>query len=346
MSFLETPARFCGYILGMTMPSTPPAETVESLRTALAEMRARAVGAEMMVEHLQLEIAKLRREHFGQRSERGRNLLDQLELQLEELEATATEDECAAAAAKAKQAESVVKSFTRKRPARGPLPAHLPRERNVLPSPCACPDCGGKLSKIGEDITETLETIPRRYKVIQTVREKFSCRACEKITQEPAPFHPIMRGRGGASLLAMILYAKYGNHQPLNRQSEGFGREGLDLSVSTLADWVGASTATLAPLTELIRQHVMGGDRLHGDDTTVGTLLRWFYALCWTGTDRPTALFDQATAWLVTHKVLLPGASVLERAVARVSCLSQLLAVNSDRCAVRQPYPMTMPESG
>ena len=265
----------------MIMPPTPPAETVESLRAALAlaqaeaaQAKARAVGAEMMVEHLQLEIAKLRREHFGQRSERGRNLLDQLELQLEELEATATEDECAAAAAKAKQADSVVKSFTRKRPARGPLPAHLPRERNVLPSPCACPDCGGKLSKIGEDITETLETIPRRYKVIQTVREKFSCRTCEKITQEPAPFHPIMRGRAGASLLAMVLYAKFGNHQPLNRQSEGFGREGLDLSVSTLADWVGASTATLAPLTELIRQHVMGGDRLHGDDTTVPVLAK------------------------------------------------------------------------
>ena len=138
------------------MPSTPPAETVESLRTALAEMRARAVGAEMMVEHLQLEIAKLRREHFGQRSERGRNLLDQLELQLEELEATATEDECAAAAAKAKQAESVVKGFTRKRPARGPLPAHLPRERNVLPSPCACPDGGGKGSRASEGATQAL----------------------------------------------------------------------------------------------------------------------------------------------------------------------------------------------
>ena len=261
-----------------TPPPTPEPETIENLRAALAEMRARAVGAEMMVEHLQLEIAKLRREQYGQRSERSRHLLNQLELQFEELESSLTEDEAlaavAAAAAKAKQAESVVKSFTRKRPVRGPLPAHLPRERNVLPSPCACPDCGGKLSKIGEDITETLEVIPRRYKVIQTVREKFSCRTCEKISQEPAPFHPIMRGRAGPSLLAMVLYAKYGNHQPLNRQSEGFGREGLDLSVSTLADWVGATTATLAPLTELIRQHVMSGERIHGDDTTVPVLAK------------------------------------------------------------------------
>ena len=276
----------------MTQPPASEPETIESLRAALAEARAevaqvkadaaqvkvRAVGAEMMVEHLQIQIAKLRREQYGQRSERSRHLLDQLELQFEELEATLTEDEAlaavAAAAAKAKQTETVVKSFTRKRPVRGPLPAHLPRERNVLPSPCACPDCGGKLTKLGEDITETLESIPRRYKVIQTVREKFSCRSCEPITHPPAPFHPIARGRAGPNLLAMVLYGKFGNHQPLNRQSENFFREGLLLSVSTLADWVGASTATLAPLTELIRQHVMGGERLHGDDTTVPVLAK------------------------------------------------------------------------
>lgn len=197
--------RFCDFILGMTSPPTPEPETVESLRAALAGARAeveqvkadaaqakvRAVSAEMMVEHLQIQIAKLRREQYGQRSERSRHLLDQLEFQFEELEATLTEDEAlaavAAAAAKAKQTETVVKSFTRKRPVRGPFPAHLPRERQVLPGPSACPCCGGKLTKLGEDITETLESIPRRYKVIQTVREKFSCRSCETITQEPAP---------------------------------------------------------------------------------------------------------------------------------------------------------------
>ncbi len=99
-----------------------------------------------------------------------------------------------------------------------------------------------------EDITETLEVIPRQWKVIQTVRERFSCRSCEKITQLPAPFHPIARGRAGAGLLAMILNGKFGNHLPLNRQSESFAREGIDLDVSTLADWVGACTRTLAPL--------------------------------------------------------------------------------------------------
>jgi len=122
-----------------------------------------------------------------------------------------------------------VKSFARQRPVRAPLPAHLPRERVIIPAPCACPVCGGRLAKLGEDITETLEIVPRQWKVIQTVREKFSCRSCEKITQPPAPFHVIARARAGASLLAMILYAKFGQHQPLNRQSDVYAREGVEL---------------------------------------------------------------------------------------------------------------------
>ncbi len=112
---------------------------------------------------------------------------------------------------------------------RAPFPAHLPRERVVIPGPTACPCCGGKLAKLGETITETVEVVPRQWKVIQTVREKFTCRVCEKITQPPAPFHVIPRGHVGPSLLAMILYAKYGDHQPLNRQSETYAREGVDL---------------------------------------------------------------------------------------------------------------------
>ena len=116
--------------------------------------------------------------------------------------------------------------------------------------------------------------IPRQWKVIQTVREKFTYRSCEKIAQPPAPFHPIARGRAGAGLLAMVLYAKYGNHLPLNRQSEGFAREGIDLDVSTLADWVGACVAALSPLVELIRRHVLDAARIHGDDTTVPVLAK------------------------------------------------------------------------
>ena len=118
----------------------------------------------------------------------------------------------------------------------------------MVPAPTACPCCGGKLAKLGEDITETLEVVPRQWKVIQTVREKFTCRRCETITQPPAPFHPIARARAGANLLAMILYAKFGEHQPLNRQAERYAREGVSLALSTLADQVGACCAVLSPL--------------------------------------------------------------------------------------------------
>ncbi|MBF0394426.1 MAG: IS66 family transposase [Alphaproteobacteria bacterium] len=244
-------------------------------RSLAREWEARASGAEAMVVHLKLEIAKLKRDKYGQSAERAK-LLDQLELQLEELEATATEDECAAeaAAAAAGQDTSAVRSFNRKKPVRGPLPAHLPRERVVLPGPGECPCCRGKLVKIGEDITETLEVVPRRWKVIQTVREKFSCRSCETITQPPAPFHPIARGRAGAGLLAMVLYGKFGNHLPLNRQSDDFAREGIALDTSTLADWIGAASATLSPLVEMIRRHVLAAERVHGDDTTVPVLAK------------------------------------------------------------------------
>ena len=237
-------------------------------RAARQQAEARASGAEAMVAHLKLLIAKLRRERFGPSAERSR-LLDQLELQLEELEASATEDETVANAD-----ATPVRSFNRRSPVRAPLPAHLPRERVVIPASTVCPCCGGNLAKLGEDVTETLEVVPRQWRVIQTVREKFTCRRCEKITQPPAPFHAIARGRAGPSLLAMILYAKFGEHQPLNRQSESYAREGIDLDVSTLADWVGACTASLARLVELIRRHVFAAERLHGDDTTVPVLAK------------------------------------------------------------------------
>jgi transposase len=240
-------------------------------------LAARAVAesssTEAFIAHLKLEIEKLRRELYGSRSERKARLLDQMELQLEDMEAGATEDELAAEKAAART--QTVKSFERKRPSRKPFPAHLPRERVVIPLPESCPCCGSaKLSKLGEDITETLEVIPRRWKVIQTVREKFSCRECETITQPPAPFHVTPRGFAGPNLLAMILFEKFGQHQPLNRQSERYRREGIDLSVSTLADQVGACTAVLQPLHELIEAHVLAAERLHGDDTTVPILAR------------------------------------------------------------------------
>jgi transposase len=193
-------------------------EALLAERAARCEFEARAAGAEAMVAHLKLLIAKMKRDRFDASAERSRKLLDQLEMELEELETAAAENQASAKQAAADKVN--VRPFTRAKPVRAPFPAHLPRERVVLPAPTSCPCCGGKLVKLGEAVTETLESIPRRYKVIQTVREKFSCRACETITQPPAPFHPIARGRAGPDLLATIMHAKFGEHQPLNRQSD------------------------------------------------------------------------------------------------------------------------------
>jgi transposase len=212
----------------------------------------------------------MKREMFGPRSERSQRLIDQLELQLEELAAAAGEDET-----KVETARVHVQGFTRRQATRRNFPADLPRRRVVHPAPTSCPCCGGsKFSKIGEDITETLDVVPRQWFVTEHVREKFSCRSCEKISQPPAPFHAIARGFAGPSLLAMILVDKYANHQPLNRQSEQFAREGIELSVSTMADHVGACAAALMPLYELIKSHVFAAERIHGDDTTVPVLAK------------------------------------------------------------------------
>ena len=237
-----------------------------------AKAQADLSSREALIAHLKLAIEKLRRELYGRGSERKARLLEQMELQLEDLEASATEDELAAQTVAA-QTHSV--PVERRRPSRKPFPEHLPRERVVIAAPQICPCCGSsKLSKLGEDITETLEAIPRQWKVIQTVREKFSCRNCEKITQPPAPFHVTPRGFAGPNLLAMVLFEKFGQHQPLNRQSDRYAREGIDLSVSTLADQVGACTSVLQPLYELIEGHVLAAERLHGDDTTVPILAK------------------------------------------------------------------------
>jgi transposase len=244
----------------------------EAAESELAQTRAVVSTSEAMIKHLRLEIAKLRREQYGHSSERRARLIDQMELQLEELEAAATEDEIAAEKG---VKTTTVAGFERRRPARKPFPEHLPRERVVIEAPTSCTCCGSdRIMKMGEDVTETLEVIPRQWKVIQTVREKFTCRACEKISQPPAPFHPTPRGWAGPNLLAMILFEKFGQHQPLNRQTERYAKEGVEISLSTLADQVGACAVALAPIHALIRAHVLEAGRLHGDDTTVPLLAK------------------------------------------------------------------------
>ena len=238
-----------------------------------AAAEARASDAEARIAALTLLIEKLRRELYGRRSERKARLLNQLELELDELTASAAEDELAAARAVA--GSTKIEPPIRRRPARKPFPADLPRERVVVPAPEACASCGSdRLSKVGADVTETLEVVPRRWKVIQTVREKFTCRDCERISQPPAPFHALPRGWAGPNLLAMIVFEKFGQHQPLNRQRDRYAREGVELSLSTLADQVGACTAALRPLHDLIEAHVLAAERLHGDDTPVPVLAK------------------------------------------------------------------------
>jgi transposase len=300
----------------MDAASQPPSDDIAALKAALALACAErdGVAAELavakakasedlaLIAHQKLRIAKLERQIYGPRSERSARLINQLELQLEEAEAAATEDELAAEAAVAKT--TTVAGFTRKHPnPRNTFPEHLPRERVVIDPPTACECCGGtRLRKLSEDVTRTLESIPRQWKVIETVREKFTCRDCEKISQAPAPFHAIPRAWAGPSLLAMILFEKYGQHQPLNRQIERYALEGVPISLSTAADAVGACCMALEPLSRLLEVYVMAAERLHGDDTTVPVLALgkcdvgrvWVYVKDdkpFGGADPPAAMF-------------------------------------------------------
>jgi transposase len=243
------------------------------IEAELAVARAKASEDMALIAQQKLRIAKLERQVYGQRSERSARLIDQLALGFEELEASATEDELAAEKAVART--TTVAGFTRRRPERNTFPDHLPRERVVIDPPTTCECCGShRLRKLGEDVTRTLETTPRQWKVIETVREKFTCRDCEKVSQAPAPFHVIARGWAGASLLAMIVFEKFGQHQPLNRQAERYALEGVPIALSTMADAVGSVCTALDPLLRLVETHVMAAERLHADDTTVPVLAR------------------------------------------------------------------------
>ena len=228
----------------------------------------------LQIEHLKAQLAVLRRARFGRSSEKLDREIEQLELVLGELEESVAESNARTEQAKKEPASPTrTKPTDRKPSGRKPLPAHLPRER-VLHEPasvCAC--CGGKvLRKIGDDVTEVLEYVPSSFTVIQHVRPKMSCRACETIVQAPPPSLPIERGRPGPGLLAHVAVSKYADGLPLYRQSAIYARQGDDLDRSTMADWMGSAAALLRPLVEAIRKHVCAGPVLHADDTTVPVL--------------------------------------------------------------------------
>jgi len=231
---------------------------------ALAAQQEKLLSRDNEIEHLKLVIAKLRRMIFGTKSEKVSREIEQLELKLEELETQQAERVTASPQTSAQP---------KAKPIRRPLPEHLPREVHThLPTEDACPDCGGELRKLGEDVSEILERVPATYKVIRHVRVKMACTKCDVIVQAPAPSRPIERGLAGPNLLAHVLVSKYADHLPLYRQSEIFAREGIDLDRSTLADWVGAASYLLAPLVDQIRKHVLAADKIHADDTPVPVL--------------------------------------------------------------------------
>jgi transposase len=220
------------------------------------------------IEKLKFQIAKLRRMQFGRSSERITRWIEQLELRLEELETGES--------AEAEAADPPPPAQPRVRPKRKPLPEHLPREAIIHEPPsnagCQCPDCGAAMATLGDDVTEVLDYVPGRFRVIRHVRPKYACTACDVIAQAPAAPMPTPRGRATPAMLAHLLVSKYCDHLPLYRQGEIYARDGVDLDRSTLCDWVGQAVWLLQPIVDGIRRHVFTAERIHGDDTTVPVL--------------------------------------------------------------------------
>src|SRR3984957_17874063 len=229
------------------------------LKALIVSQHELIVSRDSEIEQLKLLIAKLRRMQFGRSSEK-------LDRQIEPLQQN--DAEMAAAVP-----EEIASMDPVARSVRRPLPAHLPREvRTHLPEQKTCPDCGGELRKLGEDVSEVLERIPSRFEVIRHVRVKLACACCDRIVQAAATSRPIERGIAGPGLLAHVLVSKYADHLPLYRQSEIYAREGVELDRSTLADWVGGTSRLIEPLVEALRRHVMSAEKLHADDTPVPVL--------------------------------------------------------------------------
>ena len=235
-------------------------EDPEELRAFTARLLAEVKAQAILIEKLKHQLAGQRAHRFGASSETA----EQLQLALETSEIAA-----AAMTARLKLPDIEEKD----KPKRRPIPDHIPRmEVELSPGADSCADCGGRLRRIGEDVTEELEYVPGRFVVNRIVRPRLACACCERFVQAPLPSRPIERGRPGPGLLAHVLVCKYADHLPLYRQSQIFEREGIDLDRSTLADWVGKSTALLEPLADAIGRHVLAGEAIFADDTPVRML--------------------------------------------------------------------------
>src|SRR5690242_12409319 len=258
----------------MPVAPLPDLDTLDAaaLKDMVIRQHAQISSRDAEVDRLRLIIARLRRLQFGRKSEKIHREIEQLELQLEDLETGNAAQREQTEKTLAPESAAVFVAATRKS-ARRPLPEHLPREVEMHePQEEACPACGGGLSKLGEDVSEMLEYLPARFKVIRHVRPKLSCTKCDTIVQAEAPSRPIARGLAGPGLLAHVLVSKYADHLPLYRQAEIYAREGVELKRSTLADWVGTTSELLAPLNDALRRYVMNANKLHADDTPVPVL--------------------------------------------------------------------------
>ena len=244
----------------------------EALKALVLAQHEQLLWRESEIEHLKLLIAKLQRMQFGRKSEKLERQIEQLELRLEDLQSRPVENASQPESKSAATASALLISAAAK-PTRHPLPDHLPRQTQThTPKESACPDCGGALSKLGEDVSEMLEYVPASFFVVRHVRPKLSCTKCDQIVQAAAPTRPIERGVAGPGLLAHVLVSKYADHLPLYRQSEIYARHGVELERSTLADWVGGSSQLLEPLIEVLRRYVVAASKLHADDTPVPVL--------------------------------------------------------------------------
>src|SRR6266851_1614954 len=243
------------------------------------------------IERLKLELARLRRMQCGRSSEKLAEHIEQLELIVEEFEASAA------------QKTTLAPRIPARKPVRKPLPPHLPRETVIYAPANACPDCGTAMQRLGEDVSEMLEYVPARFKVIRQVRPKLSCGCCQRIVQLPAPIRPIDRGLPGPGLLAHVAVSKFADALPLYRQAQIYAREGIELERSTLADWLGGVARLVQPLVDALGRYVLGASKLHADDTPVPVLepgrgvtktgRLWTYVR----DDRPAGSADAPAVW-------------------------------------------------
>ncbi|MGL4232181.1 MAG: IS66 family transposase [Casimicrobium sp.] len=266
-----------------TLPSD-----IATLRAMLAEREAMLIERDLLIEKLKLQIARMKRVQFGASSEQLDGQILQLELIVEDLESTYSVIASHAAASTSEtiarsDGEPLVAAISTDASSRARvLPEHLPRERvryeptaHGASNTCGCKHCGarsGQITHLGDDESEMLEYVPGRFKVIVAVRPKYLCGQCKAISQANAPSRTLAKSYAGPALLAHVLTSKYGDHLPLYRQSEIYAREGVELSRSTLADWVGGCSQLLAPLVDSLQCYVLGGEKLHADDTPVPVL--------------------------------------------------------------------------